>query len=94
MNEEDVKAWPSFEVLVNECSDNNTIDILTPSDLDHLRKATDRATANSHAHPDLKDKKAAELRWKALDARLEEDGMIEERERYKRYYEFAKGDWQ
>lgn len=91
MNVEDVKAWSSFEMLVDEYSGNNTVDILTSRDLDHLKKATDRATANSHAHPDLKDKRAAELRWKALDARLEEDGMVEERERYKRYYEFARG---
>jgi hypothetical protein len=38
MNEADVKAWSSFEVLVNEYSDNNTTHILTPGDLDHLRK--------------------------------------------------------
>jgi hypothetical protein len=52
MNEEDVKAWPSFEALVNEYSDNNIINFLTSSELDHLIKATDRVTASLHAHPD------------------------------------------
>jgi hypothetical protein len=91
MNVEDVKAWSSFEKLVDAYSGNNTVDILTSSDLDHLKNATDRTRANSYAHPDLKDKKAAELGWKALDDMLEEDGKVEERKRYKRYYEFARG---
>ena len=45
------------------------------SSTDHLRYATDIEVANTHAHPDLKDKKAMELLWKALDARLGADYM-------------------
>lgn len=68
-----------------------TIEILLPSDIEHLKSATDRDKANAHAHPQMRDQKSQELRWRSLDTLLkEEDGMDEERERYQRYFEFIK----
>jgi hypothetical protein len=88
----DPKEWPSFENLVTEYENTFDVDILTKTDLDHLRAATDRTKANGLVYPDLTDFKATQLSWRALYARLEEEGKEEEQGRYRRYYQFAIGD--
>ena len=87
----DLKGWGGFDELVDKYEKKFTIEILLPSDIEHLKSATDRDKANAHAHPQMRDQKSQELRWRSLDTLLkEEDGMDEERERYQRYFEFIK----
>ena len=82
--------WGSFQTLVNEYEAKKTIEILLPSDIDNLKIAKDRTTANKFAHPDVKDEETTELLWKALDEGLEEAGEEETRHEYRRYYDFIK----
>ena len=91
MGKEDFKGWGGFDKLVDIYESKFTIEILLPSDIEHLKSATDRDKANAHAHPKMRDQKSQELRWRSLDTLLkEEDGMDEERGRYRRYFEFIK----
>jgi hypothetical protein len=91
MGKEDFREWGGFNQLVDVYENKFIIEILLPSDIQHLKSATDREKANTHAHPNMRDPKSQELRWRSLDALLEEeDGMDEERGRYRRYFEFIK----
>jgi hypothetical protein len=91
MGREDFKGWGGFDKLVDRYESRFTIEILLPSDIEHLKSATDREKANTHAHPGMRDQKAQELRWRCLDTLLsEDDEMDEKRERYRRYFEFIK----
>jgi hypothetical protein len=91
MGREDFTGWGGFDKLVDMYESRFTIEILLPSDIEHLKRATDREKANTHARPKMRDQKAQELRWRCLDTLLrEDDEMDEERERYRRYFEFIK----
>lgn len=91
MGKEDFKGWGGFDQLVDTYTRKFVIEILLPSDIEHLKSATDRDKANAYAHPKIRDLKAQELRWRSLDSLLKEDPeMDEERARYKRYFEFVK----
>ena len=86
------KEWPPFSDLVSDYEETYSADILTDTDLHHLRSATNRTRANDLVHPGFKDFEAVRMSWRGLDARLAADGLEEERLRYRRYYQFATGD--
>lgn len=85
----DPKEWNSFTDLVSEYESIYDIDILTQSDLLHLRNSTHRETANDLIHPSLTDVEGIKKCWTGLEARLRGDGLEEEREQYERFYLFA-----
>ena len=85
----DPKEWPSFENLITEYENTFDVDVLTKTDLDHLRAVTDPTKVNGLVHLDMMDFKATQLSWRALNAQLEKEGKEEEQGRYRRYYQFA-----
>lgn len=90
LGKKDYKGWASFETLVNEYEAKKTIEILLPRDIENLKTAKDRTTANKFALPDVNDEVTTELLWKALDEGLEEAGEEEMKQEYRRYYDFVR----
>ena len=91
LGKDDFKSWPGgFEELVDKYVRTHKVEILTPSDIVALRAAIDRDKANQYAYPPMKDVVVQELRWRSLENLLEDEGMGEEKERYGRYFQFAK----
>ena len=53
LGRDDPKSWPSYKDLVDKYVAKCDVNILTANDFHHLREATHRETANTHAHPDF-----------------------------------------